>query len=109
MYVPSYDGKTTANGSTMTIPHGSRAYLAHTDALGPDNFYLPNVNGGYWEYDVDLSQSGCSCNAAFYLVSMPGHDYNGNPDPSEHNDYYCDANQVGGVWCPEFDIMEANT
>lgn len=21
---------------------------------------------------------------------------------------YCDANQVGGHWCPEFDIMEAN-
>ena len=22
--------------------------------------------------------------------------------------YYCDANQVGGAFCPEFDIMEAN-
>mmetsp|Transcript_37749 Transcript_37749/g.95627 ORF Transcript_37749/g.95627 Transcript_37749/m.95627 type:complete len:127 (-) Transcript_37749:244-624(-) len=22
--------------------------------------------------------------------------------------YYCDANQVGGQWCPEADIMEAN-
>ena len=21
---------------------------------------------------------------------------------------YCDANQIGGYWCPEFDIMEAN-
>jgi hypothetical protein len=21
---------------------------------------------------------------------------------------YCDANQVGGHWCPEFDIQEAN-
>ena len=82
LFVPSVDDKTTASGNSMTIPHGSRAYLAHTNALGPDNFYSPNVNGGYWEYDVDLSQSGCSCNAAFYLISMPGKDWNGNPDPS---------------------------
>jgi len=22
--------------------------------------------------------------------------------------YYCDANEIGGAFCPEFDIMEAN-
>ena len=50
--------------------------------MGPNDYYSPNVNGGYWEWDVDLSQSGCSCNAAMYLISMPGKDWNGNPDPS---------------------------
>ena len=33
---------------------------------------------------------------------MPGVD--NNRDPFQ----YCDANQVGGFWCPEFDMMEAN-
>jgi hypothetical protein len=33
---------------------------------------------------------------------MPGIDNNSDPFK------YCDANQVGGHWCPEFDIMEAN-
>lgn len=38
---------------------------------------------------------------------MPGKDVNGNYDKSDGY-YYCDANQVDGNFCPEFDIMEAN-
>jgi len=109
LYIANADWYSGGGGSQVVIPHGGRSYLTTSDAMGPSNFYSPNVNGGFWEYDVDLSTSGCSCNAAFYLVSMPGKDWNGNPDPSQGHDYYCDANQVGGVWCPEFDIMEANT
>jgi len=40
---------------------------------------------------------------------MPAKDINGNPIAGKGGDYYCDANMVGGNWCPEFDIMEANT
>lgn len=54
--------------------------------------------------DVDLSQIACGCNAALYMVSMPGYNNGGGHE----SDYYCDANQVGGVWCPEMDLMEAN-
>ena len=108
LYIVGADWYTPKGGDTMDIPHGGRSYLATSDSLGPDNFYGVNLLGGSIAYDVDLSQSGCSCNAALYLISMPGKDENGNPEPSEGKDYYCDANMVGGQWCPEFDIMEAN-
>lgn len=39
---------------------------------------------------------------------MPGYGVNGQYDPSSGGDYYCDANQVGGNFCPEMDMMEAN-
>ena len=64
----AYQEAVVAAGSSVDVAHGARVYLTTSDALGPNNFYAPNVNGGSWEYDVDLSESGCSCNAAFYLV-----------------------------------------
>lgn len=76
--------------------------------MKPESFYMPNWIGGSIEYDVDLTQFECSCNGALYLVRMPAKDWNGNPIPNSDGGYYCDANKVGGNWCPEFDIMEAN-
>merc|ERR1712198_458130 len=49
-----------------------------------------------------MSNVGCHCNAAAYFVDMPGN--NGG----ENGDYYCDANHGGGIWCPEYDVMEGN-
>lgn len=103
----------TVDGNELTVKHDGRTYLAVSErssgSLDPHGWYIPNLVGGSIEFDVDLSQAGCSCNAAFYLVSMPGYDANQNEDPSSGGDFYCDANKVGGVWCYEMDIMEANT
>ena len=100
-----------ASATGFSLPHSGRAYLATKNECGrfsPDMYYAPNLLGGSIEYDFDLSQASCGCNAALYLISMPGYNKDGNALPSTGKDYYCDANKVGGVWCPEMDIMEAN-
>merc|ERR1711920_1103867 len=43
------------------------------------------------------------CNAAYYLIGMPG------DTPGTNNDWYCDANSVGGNTCWEQDIVESTT
>jgi hypothetical protein len=77
------------------LPHSGRAYLGTKNECGhfsPDMYYAPNLLGGSIEYDFDLSQAGCGCNAALYLISMPGYDKEGNALPSTGKDFYCDAN-----------------
>lgn len=96
-----------SSGTTLNIPYNNRGYFSNTPNLDPTQFYTPNLLGGAVDYDVDLSQSNCGCVAAFYMVSMPGKDASGNYWNTDGY-YYCDANQVGGNYCPEFDIMEAN-
>jgi len=60
------------------------------------------------EYDVDLSRTDCGCVAALYVIGMPGIGSDGQPFESTDGLHYCDAQAVGGNFCPEFDIMEAN-
>lgn len=102
-----------AGGRALSIAHNDRAYLvgacAQGDSFGPAMFSSTfNLLGQALNFTVDLSTAGCACNVAFYMVSMPGLDANGNPDPGE-GDGYCDANDVDSQWCPEMDILEANT
>ena len=96
-----------SSGSTITIPYDARGYLSESATLDPNKFFRPNLLGGSVEYDVDLSTRNCGCIAAFYLVGMPGKKSNGELWNTDGY-YYCDANKVGGNFCPEFDIMEAN-
>ena len=55
-----------------------------------------------------MSAVGCNCNGALYFVTMPGYNSAQQPEPGGDKDYYCDANAVGGNYCPEMDVMEAN-
>ena len=94
--------------ASITLHGGGRVYLGAEDTLGPDSFYQVPLLGKRIKFDVDLSQVGCSCNGALYAVSMPAYDSQQHLVPGKTGEYYCDANQVGGVYCPEMDIMEAN-
>lgn len=95
----------------LTVQHGARAYLVPGC---PQSF-----TGGMYEgldlvnavlsFTVDLSTAGCACNAAMYTTAMPAVNRSQEPDPTRCQDFYCDANDVCGLWCPEMDIMEANT
>lgn len=90
------------------IGFNARVYLTESQTWDPNAYFSPKLLGGSMEYDVDLSQATCGCNAALYMISMPGIGANGQPFPSEDGMHYCDAGKVGGNYCPEFDIMEAN-
>ena len=110
-------GNIWVNGSSITLHGGGRAYLgdSSSDSLSPNSFYempvFDNKQGGKnrrLSFDVDMSDVGCNCNGALYLVSMPAYNSAQQPEPGKGGDYCCDANQVGGTYCPEMDVMEAN-
>ena len=96
--------------SQYQCPPNGRGYVSTVPSLdyNSDQYFKPNLLGGSIEWDVDLSSHECGCIAAFYTVSMPGKDDSGNYWWSTDSWGYCDANQVAGNWCPEFDLMEAN-
>jgi hypothetical protein len=85
---------------------GPRFYLSSkcVDSFGNGGgiFTAIKILGGSIEFTTDVSKLGCGTNAAFYLVSMP------STSLGQANDYYCDANCVGGNCCPEMDLLEAN-
>ena len=100
----------SVRGGSITLRGGGRVYLGNEGSgeLSPNAFYQASLLGKRLKFDVDLSQVGCSCNGALYAVSMPAYNSGQRPSPGSTGEYYCDANNVGGSYCPEMDIMEAN-
>ena len=112
-YVLSADWSTNftqVSGDSITLKGGGRVYLGDSSSstITTTSFYNMPLLGKRLTFNVDMSQVGCNCNGALYFVTMPGYNSAQQPVPGEHNEYYCDANDVGGVWCPEMDTMEAN-
>jgi len=105
-------GLFTTSGASLTLQWGGeiRGFLAakETDAMPSDNYYNFTLFNKEFSYDVDLSAVGCSCNAALFFTSMPGRNPDGTVAKGRFNPYYCDANQMGGVFCWEHDVQESN-
>ncbi|XP_064398399.1 uncharacterized protein LOC135345011 [Halichondria panicea] len=100
---------------TITLVAGGRVYIGNSasDKLDTASYYDFDLQdttsqGKRLTFNVDMSEVGCSCNGALYLVSMPAYNSAQQPEPGKDGSYYCDANQVGGTYCPEMDVMEAN-
>jgi len=92
--------------NTVVAGMGARVYFSQTCTNGSYNnerYSAVELVGRTFSFTTDISDAGCGCNAALYLVSMKQ-----NSEKSECHDYYCDANKVCGVSCTEVDIMEGN-
>ena len=109
MYIVGPNPPQTFNDTSFSVPKNNRMYFTTTDSMGPDNWYMPNLLGGSLEYDLDISQTGCSCDFAVYLTRMPWRDEQGTPTPHDDKTYYCDSNGINDkAYCPNFDIHESN-
>merc|ERR1712243_357258 len=106
IYVWKSFGDIVIEDNGFRVRGNSRGYLLSKDpggSLTPDAFWQTNLFDQHFVYDLNLSGVGCHCNAAAYFIKMP------SPyGPGDSNDYYCDANYVGGVGCPEYDTLESN-
>ena len=98
------------NSTAIMLKGGGRVYLGDSDSdtFSPNSFYEMPLLGKRLTYDADYSDVGCNCNGALYLVSMPAYNSAQQPNPGSDGAYYCDANEVGGTYCPEMDVAEAN-
>jgi hypothetical protein len=99
---------TISNDANAPADVGTRAWVARDHSLQPDSYPTFSLLGKSLSYTVDMNAVGCACNAALYWVSMPGFDQHNVPAAGPFGNYYCDANQVNGIWCWEHDTSEAN-
>lgn len=106
-YMAGEAGKVAASGDIFEMGHNDFTSIRTTRDERPEHITKFQLLNKWLNFTVDLSGVGCACNLAVYLIAAPAMDMAGRPFAGR-GDYYCDANQVGGQWCPEIDIMEAN-
>lgn len=81
---------------------GPRVYLIEPEGSNRNTMF--DLLSHEFTFDVELSTMPCGFNAALYFVGMTE-----NEGGAESGTNYCDAQAVGGTFCAEMDIMEANT
>ena len=64
------------DNGVLNIKHGPRFYLASNCAssFSDAQFWKPPLSSYTLSATVDVSELGCACNGAFYLVNMPAND-----------------------------------
>jgi len=99
-------------GRDLMLNHGgeTRGYLAYKemDEMTLENYYNFTFFNTEVSYDINMAAVGCSCNAALFFTSMPGHNVDGTIAHGDNAPYYCDATGIGGFLCWEHDTIEGN-
>jgi len=103
-------GNVTPIGNKVTLAFNSRILLGKPGAkdFSPESYQQIKLEDLTIKWTVDMKAATCSCNSAIYMVAMPGKNADGSYAPSDDGTYYCDANDITGIWCPEMDLAEAN-
>jgi hypothetical protein len=77
MYIVGVGKPAHVLDGVITSGHNSHTYLGIDDGAGgkkwnpevrPDIYYTPNLLGGSIEFDIDLHESTCGCNASVYFT-----------------------------------------
>ena len=55
LYLVGTNPPDVEHGTSFTVQKNNRVYFTTSDAMGPDNFYNPNLLGGSIEYDLDIA------------------------------------------------------
>jgi hypothetical protein len=100
MYCPSSSDLVVAYGSGVSLKKQGWSVQGDGGAATKAAF---NLNGGYVEYDLDVSAAkvGVIPNVYALFPSDVGSAF-------DHDRHYCDAAENGKVWCPEIDWVESN-
>jgi len=61
-------GNGFAYDKKFSLKNSSTMRLMTTPQMNPNGFYQPSMLGGSIEYDVDLHDVECGCNASLLLV-----------------------------------------
>ena len=83
--VSTYAPLAKTDGSSIILQHDSQVQIVSNLSTNgnytADIFQEYKLKGATVSFTANLSAIDCSCNAAFYFVSMPGYGSNGKPEP----------------------------
>jgi len=100
MYCPSSSDLVAAYGGSVSLKKQGWSVQGDGGAATKAAF---NLNGGYVEYDLDVSEAKLGVIPNVYTI------FPSNMDGAfDYGRHYCDAAENSKRWCPEIDWVESN-
>ena len=90
--VSTYAPLAKTDGSSIILQHDSQVQIVSNLSTNgnytADIFQEYDLKGKTVSFTANLSAIGCSCNAAFYFVSMPGYGSDNKPEKGMYTQPY---------------------